>query len=63
MHPSSTFQHFQRQEIGVPCSMILEMVKRDRAVEEDAANHFGELTFQVFDGRGLRNSTTGIVKL
>jgi hypothetical protein len=45
-----------KKEVGVLCFEILEIVKRDTFVEEDAAKHFGKLEFWVstVEGRGTR---------
>jgi hypothetical protein len=50
----STFWHFQGQGIGVLCSEIPEIVKRD--------NNFGESTFRVSAVEGSRNSEGEVAK-
>jgi hypothetical protein len=54
------FRQFRGQEVGSLYSIILEVVKCDTTMEEDASKDFDNSSFQVSNVVEIGSSTTGI---
>jgi hypothetical protein len=50
MHQGSVFQYFRRQEIGVLCFGIYEVMEHNTVVEEDIVKYFDVSAFRVLVG-------------